>query len=377
MRMGDIFPFGRPVSGRHFVGRGREVKEILSLVENNQSVMLVAPRRFGKTSVVLEVLRRLKKKGWFVGSVDFFDIPTKEKLSEKIIRAAIQNKIVSTDSILEAAKRGIKALRDRIELKQITQDGIEIILSFADANRDIDALLEESLDFPELFASKHHVQMCFAYDELGDISKMNGDLIKKMRAKFQLHKRTVYLFSGSQESIMNEIFVDKKGAFYGFCRVLELDPIPLPAFREYILDTFERAGIKIPAETVNDILGRTACHPYYTQFLCQVLYLYVKGKRKVEKKDLEECFAQMMRLQQTYLDSIWTSLKHDSVLQLEICLFLSSHTVKSVYSEFDEARQNIHASLQSLLRKGVLRRAGKGYELVDPLFKEYLKRKEI
>lgn len=375
--MEEIFPFGRPVSGRHFVGREREVKDIFSLLENNQSIMLIAPRRYGKTSLVLEVMRMLKREGWYVGRVDLFDIPTREKLAEKIVQATVGNKIVSTDRLINAAKRGIRALREVMELKQITQDGMEIILSFADAHQDIDALLDESLDFPERFASKHDARMCFAYDELGDMSKMNGELIKKMRSKFQMHKRTVYLFSGSQETVMNEIFLDKRGAFYGFCQVMELAPIPKQAFKDYISKTFERAGVDIELETIDDVLERTACHPYYTQYLCQVIYLNVKERGKVEKGDVEGCFEQMMHLQQTYLEGIWASLKHDSVLQLRICLHLSSRPRASVYSEFDDTRQNVYASLQSLLRKGHIRREEGGYELTDPLFREYLKRKEV
>jgi AAA+ ATPase superfamily predicted ATPase len=374
--MEEIFPFGRPVSGRHFVGREREVKDIFSLLENNQSIMLIAPRRYGKTSLVLEVMRMLKREGWYVGRVDLFDIPTREKLAEKIVQATVGNKIVSTDRLINAAKRGIRALREVMELKQITQDGMEIILSFADAHQDIDALLDESLDFPERFASKHDARMCFAYDELGDMSKMNGELIKKMRSKFQMHKRTVYLFSGSQETVMNEIFLDKRGAFYGFCQVMELAPIPKQAFKDYISKTFERAGVYIELETIDDVLERTACHPYYTQYLCQVIYLNVKERGKVEEGDVEGCFEQMMHLQQTYLEGIWASLKHDSVLQLRICLHLSSRPRASVYSEFDDTRQNVYASLQSLLRKGHIRREEGGYELADPLFREYLKRKE-
>ncbi len=174
---------------------------------------------------------------------------------------------------------------------------------------------------------------------------------------------------------MNEIFVDEKGAFYGFCHILELGPIPAPSFKTYIRNTFERAGLEIPSERIDDILERTACHPYHTQYLCQVLYLNVKDKGKVEEKDVERCFEQMMKLQQTYLDAIWASLKHDSLLQLGICLFLSSDKRESVYSEFDDARQNVYAGLRALHRKGIVRRVGKRFELVDPLFKEYLRRK--
>ncbi len=373
--MENIFPFGRPVKGEHLVGREDVIRDILSLVENNQSVMMVGPRRYGKTSVLLEVQRRIDKVDWYVGRVDIFDIPSKEKLAEKIVRTTLRNKSISMDGVLDAAKRGIKALREKIELKKVTSDGMEIILSFSDKNLDKDALLDESLDFPENFADKQGKKMCFIYDEMGDLLKMNGDLIKKMRAKFQMQEKTVYLFSGSQESLMNEMFIDKKGAFYGFCRVIELDTVPISPFKDYIDETFNGVGIDIPSEEIDEILEKTNGHPYYTQYLCQVLYLDVKDGKTVKHGDVDRAFEQVLEQQRTYLDDIWGSIKSDSILQLKICLFLSSSEHGSVYSYFDDAKQNIYAALQSLSRKGFVRKTEEGYKLVDPLLKEYLNRK--
>ncbi len=372
--MREIFPFGRPVKGKHLVGRDDEIQNMITLLKNNQSVMLVAPRRYGKTSIVLEVLRRLKEEGMYVGWVDLFDIPTKEKLAEKVIQTTIGNKMLSADKVIKAAKKGINALKKSIELKHITQDGMEIVLNFVDQNVDIDALLDESLDFPETFSAKNHAKMCFAYDEFGDISRMNGSLVKKMRSKFQLHERTVYVFSGSRESIMNEMFREKKGAFYGFCAVVEIPTVPYKAFKEYIRISFEEEDMDIADHTVETILNATSCHPYYTQYLSHIIYLNVKEKKRVDEEDVDECFEQMMQMQESYLDDMWATLKHDSILQLKICMHLSTSKKESVYSQFDDSKQNVHASLQSLIRKGYIRREDDGYVILDPLFSEYLRR---
>ena len=375
--MEEIFPFGRPVTGEHLVGRESLVEELISLVKNNQSAMLVAPRRYGKTSLLLEVMRRLKDEGWYVGNVDFFDIPTLDKLAEKIVKTTIENKFISADKIISAARKGIMALRESMEIKQVTQNGMEIILSFPEAEKDIDALLDECLDFPEHFAAKQKARMCFIYDELGDISKMNAALIKKMRSKFQMHKKTVYLFSGSQESVMRDIFVDKKGAFYGFCRVFELGAVPAEPFKHYIIRTFDRAHITISSDDADGSLDQTQGHPYYTQYVCQTIYLNVKEKRNVETCDIKDGFEQALVSQQTYLDSLRASLKHDSILQLRLCAFLAKDEQRSVYSQFDDNRQNIYSALQSLIKKGMIRKTDNRYTLTDPFFKKYLRRIEL
>ena len=51
---------GKPVTGKELVGRENEISLLMEYLQMGQSVVLVAPRRFGKTSLVLEALTRLK-----------------------------------------------------------------------------------------------------------------------------------------------------------------------------------------------------------------------------------------------------------------------------------------------------------------------------
>lgn len=371
-----VFPYGRPVTGRHLVGRGKVVRNILSHIRNGQSVVLAAPRRTGKTSVMLEVLRRLKREGWFIGNVDIFSAPTLADLAEMIVKTILGNRGISADRIIRAAKEGIERLRRVVELKHVTAEGYEIVLSFSGEMRKPIDLLDEALDFPDSFATKHKKKLCFGYDEFGDLKKIDGALIKKMRAKFQKHKSTVYVFSGSQESIMNDLFRDRREAFYGFATPIELPPISKDAFARYIRRTFSSEHIKLPSAVVSRILEITEGHPYYTQLLCQTLYYRVRGHRKeISIEEVDDAFEEVMLMQQSYLESLWSSLSRTAPLQLLICRLLASTEGVSPYGELNDTKQNIYYGLTSLLRKGILRKEGESYKLVDPLFSEYLRRK--
>lgn len=373
-----IFPYGRPVTGKHLVGREREVKNIMSLMRNGQSVMLSAPRRMGKTSILLEVLQRLKRQGWFVGNVDIFSAPTLVDLAELIVKTTLENRGISGERVMRAAREGIERLRRAVELKHVTEEGYEIILDFAGETRRPMDLLDEALDFPESFASRHKKKMCLGYDEFGDLKKMDGNLIKKMRAKFQRHRSTVYIFSGSQESVMKKLFEDRKEAFYGFATPVELPPISRDAFSRYIRSTFASKNIKAPPKVVSRILSLTDGHPYYTQLLCQVLYYHIRERpQDISVKSVNEAFEEALLMQQSYLESLWSSLSRTSPLQLLICRVLSSRKGVSPYVELSDTKQNIYYGLTSLLKKGILRKKGKEYKLVDPFFSEYLRRKSL
>jgi len=75
---------GKPVTGEELIGREKEINQILSTIKAGQSVALIAPRRFGKTSIILEVLDRLKKDKLYTGSIDLFTIKDIERLAYEI-----------------------------------------------------------------------------------------------------------------------------------------------------------------------------------------------------------------------------------------------------------------------------------------------------
>jgi AAA+ ATPase superfamily predicted ATPase len=370
--MADAFPFGKPVSGRHLVGREELISQLAEIVKNGQSVMLVAPRRFGKTSIVIEILRRLKADGMFTGDVDLFDVVTKKELAEKIVGTTLDNKGLSGEKLVDLAKKGIQTLTKSMELKCITDGGFEIILNFGADNVDEDALLDDGLDFPERFSSRHGKRMAFAYDEFADIAKINGNTVKKMRAKFQRHNNVTYIFAGSQESLMYKMFKSRGEPFYGFSRIIKLPKIPQSDFADYIIQTFKEGGISADGSVAKYITDKTDCHPYYTQFLCHLAYHAAKSESgKLTNKAVDAAYSELFDSQIPYLERLWDSLSRDSPVQLKVCRFIAIGG-KSPYSFFQDRRQNVYKALVSLEAKGIIKKEGKSIEMLDPLLKHYL-----
>ncbi|MDD5507160.1 MAG: hypothetical protein PHD25_02380 [Bacteroidales bacterium] len=83
---------GKPATGEHFVGRQNELHQILQLMEQGQSVVLIAPRRFGKTSLLLKVIEHFKWKRYYTSYVDVFSTPTLEILAYQMTHSVLKNK---------------------------------------------------------------------------------------------------------------------------------------------------------------------------------------------------------------------------------------------------------------------------------------------
>jgi len=371
------FLTGIPVSGETFIGREKEVKNICNLLKSGQSVILVSPRRYGKTSIMLNVLKELKSQGYYTAEIDLFSITSKQELAEKIVEKSLANKKKIFKSLLKNIKKSISSVFKNIEFKTVIND-YEFILDFNSSEKNENYLIEEALQFPESISKKEKKEFVFAYDEFNDILKLDGEtLIKKMRAIFQRQELVTYFFAGSEESLMTKIFLNEKQAFYRFGRVIYLDVLPKEDFANFINQQFSKFKISCPKKITNKILNITNCHPYYTQLICQQIFHTIPiNKKEIEEKDVNEGIFHAVLAEKNYFDNIWKTMSYKKY-DINILERLAIDN-KSPYLIENLDKQKVYQAITALQEKGHIKPIKRGtYIIVDPLLKEYIKlRKE-
>ena len=118
--MNKIFPVGVPAVGKDLVGREKEINDISNMLRAGQSVTLISPRRYGKTSLSLEILNRLKRECYTV-YIDIFSVISKYDLAKQITEKTLENKKIKNFSKL--LKERLSSLLKMVEFKQIIKDG--------------------------------------------------------------------------------------------------------------------------------------------------------------------------------------------------------------------------------------------------------------
>ena len=199
---------GKPVFGDELVGRERETDLIIKTLLAGQSVALIAPRRFGKTSIMLEVLDQLSKKKYYTGNVDLFTTPDISQLAFETTAQVLRNR--KLDTAFYKIKTNLSEILRNIKFRNEIQDA-EFILSFGRSDRNEWEQLRDSLNYIDKFATKHNKNICFAFDEFGDINKLDGEeIVKLFRGIIQHQENSVFIFTGSYESVMDQLFVTNK-----------------------------------------------------------------------------------------------------------------------------------------------------------------------
>lgn len=371
----EMFPAGRPVVGKMLIGREHLLEELGDVLSIGQSVVLVAPRRYGKTSVALEALERFRKKGCFIADIDIFDVTDKRHLAEKFVESCLKNNPVPIEKYWRRLKKGALGVLSMLRFKPSDED-MEMVLQIEAPSADAERLLDDALDFPETFSRRHKRHLAMFIDEFQEITKIGGDaLLKKMRAKFQRHRNVVYLFAGSQESLMTELFKSKRHAFYRFGRLFEVGPIGTEALAPYIERSFSSADIRIDPEETAAIIRATGGHPYYTQLLCQMIYIGCLQRKKhaVGATDVEAAEAAVIDHEQALFDEIWRELGDKRYSRNIVGLIARA---ASPYSSAGTTKENIARILSDLVRYGYVSKRGSGrqthYDLKDAFFKRYV-----
>src|SRR6185437_1249235 len=89
------FRFGDLALDDAFTDRDAELAELTSDIRNGQNVVIFAPRRFGKSSLMWRAAQQLvRNDDVLIAQVDLMKAPTKERLAEKLA-AAIYEEIAS------------------------------------------------------------------------------------------------------------------------------------------------------------------------------------------------------------------------------------------------------------------------------------------
>jgi AAA+ ATPase superfamily predicted ATPase len=262
------------VTGEHFVDREEEIREIASSALSGQHIVLYAPRKMGKSSLIEEMFCRLKNEKQVAAfRISLERVETKEALARLIINKTIENSYTSVEKLLNDAKDLFKRIRIRAFADMDGRIGIEPFFSEADS------ILEDALELPEKVASKKGTRIIIALDEFQRIDMLGGPSLERLfRSIIETQKNVSYIFTGSEKHLISLMFEDKQRPFYRFAKQMELKTIKRGILEQFIVSRIEATGKKIDGDAVKYIIDFSEGIPFYVQCFCHESW-YNSGAR--------------------------------------------------------------------------------------------------
>ena len=369
------FRYGALALDEAFTNREDEIRELSRDILNGQDVVVLAPRRYGKTSLVWRVIQEVVKKKVLVAQVNLMTTPTKARLAEKLADTVYEN----VASALFRARERLRIFADLRIRPIVTIDPDTGTPSFSfDAGspkQDVDATIERLLELPGQLAAERKRKVALVFDEFQEVVDIDADLPKLMRSVFQEQPEVAHVYLGSKRHMMERIFNDENEPFWRSARQMELGVIDPPLFEGYLVESFERTGKKIAAETVAAVLEATGGHPYATQELCYFLWEETPKSRRAGIAEYERALADVLRAEHAHFALIWDQAATVQRLMLQALARERGRPLSGDYRRRYKlpGPSTVQRALQALTRAELVTRSAGEYRIAEPFLADWLR----
>ncbi len=364
------FKFGDPVKGEYYFPRPELTRTITQFLSNRIHVVLIGPRRFGKTSFILNLLEELERQSYICISVDIFNITSHRDFLQQLLRALEAKK-----SLWKKIKGFLSQLRPKMQAEIDPHSGYPSLgitmehFSDSDVKEAIQNALSGLNDLGD--------RVILAIDEFQKISQIEdqGWLEATLRTHMQRQQNTSFLFSGSRKSLIYDMLNNNSRPLYRSCQSMEF-PSFGEEFTDWIITRFSKVEIKCEDKAVQDLRKLVQDTPNYVQMIC--FHLVAEGTRHISQAAVENALTKVVR-QNAY---VYQTLLNSLTLTQQRVVRLAAKEGKQVFHKQLLHKYEISSSaalassIKALKEKGILDEEGTNRGSVvfdDPLFAIWLK----
>jgi hypothetical protein len=371
------FTFGDLALDDAFTNRAAELKALRSDLTNGQNVALVAPRRYGKTSLLRKVAQQLLRKGVLVADVDLMKTPSKEKLAATLARA-IHDDVASPLFKARERLRVFSGLRVTPTVTIDPNDGTPSF-SFTATHRrdDLDATIEHLLELPARLAGDRGKRVVLVFDEFQEITEIDPKLPALMRAVFQDQRDVAHVYAGSRRDVMRRLFTHENEPFFRSAKVMELDRIDRRRFATFVEQQFARSDRGLADGIAAELVAITDGHPYGTQELAYALWEEVPEGFSAGTSDLARAVEAVVRSENAHFTLAWQGASRAQRLVLQALAVEPGPVFGGEYRLRHQlpAASTVQRAVEQLVADELVeRRPDGGFDIAEPFLREWILR---
>ena len=321
----------------YFCDRQKETEKMISTLHNERNITLVAPRRMGKTGLIHHVFHQMEEQ--YEGVKCFYlDIFATKNLEQMV-------QLMASEII---GKLDLKPSEGRESLKRI---------------------------FEYL---KQSGKRCYiAIDEFQQILSYPEDGVEAMiRSYIQFLPNVYFVFSGSQQHMMQEMFLSANRPFFQSSLVLSLPCIEEPVYRKFANRLLSSQHRVIDESVFSYIYQQSGSVTWYVQAILHGIYEH--GSYGITKSLVDEVIQELIEEQAMAYQNYCAWLTENQ--QLLLLAIASESLVSSPLSQqfisthHLPATSSVKTALKALVDKQLVSKTPKGYLVSDRFFAKWLVR---
>lgn len=384
------FLAGKPVSGQYFVGREDMLRTIDTIMAGTadgaiNNVMLLGPRRIGKSSVLLNVKSRQDRDPRMATvMINAEGMSTKHRFADAYMKAVLEayearaQRRARGARIARAVSSGLRDVRGTVsELDLSILECVKFSAKINNRKPDQDELLEHALGFPEKLGKEKDMAFLVIIDEFQSLLKWGAPFLHLLRRIVQEQSHVGYIFAGSSPSMMEGVIHDASSPFYRQLHEVRVDPIGDDILLPFLHRRLRPTGISLEKEAAEKICHLSRGIPDYLQRLGMLSYAAcsLRNGPAITLADVESSYSDML----AHLDPVFMA-HFDSLSDLEKdvlhAVSRSHNTVSGMAGYIKVQPTALPRALSRLVRTDVLEKYERGkYAILDGAFADWLVRR--
>ena len=380
MTSDNPFVYGEVVTAAAFADREDERARLGRDLAAGQKVFLISPRRYGKSSLVRDVMRGLARQKILTIEVTVASSSSYIGFLESYAQA-----LVAADTPASRLRRWagelLGAIRPELRFDADATGRTKFALGFPTVRsaRDAARVAAEVFALPGRIAAARHQRLAIALDEFQAITSFDGGSVEHaLRAAVQEQRQVGYVFSGSEPSLMERMLGPRR-PFYKAGPVMRLEKIDPADFAVFLEARFQGSGIRPEPGLGEAIVDLAANVPYDVQRLAHETWDDIKasGRKTAGVEDLHGTLTRLLGEQHTVFEESWQRL---TLPQRAVLRALVLEEGRELMSADVRARHRlpgtstVQAALAALIRLDIISKADGRYVAVDSLYREWVAR---
>ena len=360
------FVYDRPLSPDASVGRLREQELVCELALSGQSSRLIAPRRYGKTTLLSAAGAQLEREGYLFVHVDFSRVRRLDDVALRL-HSAWERSLCrrGTRNLWRKVNKQVSGYLE-VGVPGLARGGITIAPA---RHRNTLEAIHKLLAIPERLGGDRRAFICF--DEFAELLTARDDIDGIVRSHIQHHGQAAsYCFAGSQASVMQALFADRRRPLFAQAREVQLDPIRPEALRPWLETRFnERPRLSVnalrPDALAEAVVARTGGHPQRAMMLAHFIWQRMPAH---DPNVVDIALGEALGEASGEIEQLWRGLDPGQRRALATAAAGYPHLLgRDALALSGNAKSTMQAARKALLLEGILRdRGSEGIEVTDP-----------
>lgn len=367
------FILGHRIERPYFCDREDEQQKLLSAIVNGRNVVLISPRRMGKTSLVYVTTHDSKEiaEEMIVFSIDILQTNTLSEFTYLLGKSIFDTLLTRGMTVLRGFMATLQSLKGSF--------GFDPISGTPTFNVQLGDIKTPEYTLDEIFAyveqcQKHVVIVIDEFQQVTKYPEKNVEAI--LRTHIQNTSNASFVFAGSEQTLLQEMFVSSKRPFYISAELMYLPPIAEDIYVEFAQRMFADYGKEIEPQPIRQIFRLFDCNTFYMQRVMNGAF--------AETSEGEVCG------HHTIIRVVKAMLASNEIVYKEILSTISISQKGTLYAIAKEktvanpmssafvkgnalaSSSSVQNALVKLKKSGLIAKTDKGYSITDPLFRIFI-----